>query len=308
MTAHFGTLVRLGTVLFVLLASLTIALCDTTNLPLSTVPPPNPPPIPPVATPCNPCPAAQRPWPLVPPSQFTTTINGCTFVLTVRTRTCPTTGCIEYKIEKVSSTPSPCPSVAPEDMANLVMGHLIVTNQIGLSLSNHGASACIVIIRPACWKRTQSNEQPCPVNQQGQAVPPSPFPVSYAENDMQPCTPDECCINHEVVQVTNCDGVNVVSTTSSASPLDYGRLFRVAGRVGTSQAEKDMLEFANREFNEQFTRTGCRTCPPLQPPGEGGGALTSQPAQCYRSCDLQFISEYYRLMERGILRKYGADD
>lgn len=260
-----------------------------------------------IPTPCRTCPSAVRNWSQIPVATLTVTHGGCVFTAYVKIRTCPATGCIEIKLEKVTTDPNPCFALAHDDMVSLVMGKIVVDNVLGLDSAQGGSSACITIIRPACWRLTTLMPSPCGFDSTGPDELVNPWRVRYKVGQLQPCQPDECCTNTVFAQMSECGEYFI---TGSPNASEYKRYYRLQGRTSEDPEVQAKLDDAVREFERQFTNAKCRECPqdstgdpeasfpnPTVPP-------PSSTPTCIRSCVEDLVREYYSLVNGGLRKKY----
>jgi len=263
-----------------------------------------------VPTPCRTCPSALRDWSAITVTQAVVTLEGCVFTAFIKQRTCPANGCREVKVEKIVSNPNPCPTVHYDDMMTAVLGHMIVKNSFDLDSGANGASACIVIIRPACWRIKTAAPSPCGDDAPGAEELIDAYRVRYKIGQLMPCDTAECCTNTNFVTVSDCnDPVHVGSPTGG----EYKRMYRLQGRTSEDPAKQAEIDSAEAEFDRQFLTDDCRECgDSVEPPPAAFPDPTVPPPPallpCKRSCQEDLVLEYYKLVRGGLLRKYGGQN
>jgi len=266
-----------------------------------------------VPTPCRTCPSALRDWSAIPVTQTVIPLEGCVFTAFYKRRTCPANGCLEVKVEKIISNPNPCPNVHPDNIMTVVLGHMIVKNKFDLDSGANGASSCITIIRPACWRKRIIVPSPCEIDsaggpEDGELI--NAFRVRYKIDQLMPCDTTECCTNTNFMSVSDCNNPALVGSPTGG---EYKRMYRLQGRTSSDPAKQAEIDSAQAEFDRQFLTNECRTCvdttetPPTTFPSPTTSSSSSS-TSCKRSCQEDLVLEYYKIMKGGLLRKYGGQD
>lgn len=249
--------------------------------------------------PCTPCKQAVLPWNSAKLIQKQVTIGTCTYIVTYRKRTCNSDGCQELKLEKVKLyTTTGCTADSTSEIITLILGKMVTDNTMGFlpDSVSEGSNGCWRIIRPACWKKDTVR---CP------SWPPSgnfnADTLKYNSGDILPCDTSECCTN--VIYPTRDQCSNILFDTPDKTDLPWLHGLRDNwGGADSAAKAQDSIAYkaAKEDFSDQFNSSVfpmCRECYP-----SSGNPPTSP--KCRRQCPEDLMTEYKRLLNERLKRKY----
>ncbi|KXK36179.1 MAG: hypothetical protein UZ06_CHB003000043 [Chlorobi bacterium OLB6] len=245
-------------------------------------------------SPCKPCKAAVRAWSQVPVQSVYVTIGNCTFRAFFKKRTCITDACQELKLEKIEMTdPNPCDEIPVDEVPGMVLGKMIETNAMGFypDTIQQGANGCWKFTRPLCWRVQNQASASCPPTTPGAGDLIDSARVRYEIGELAPCDTNACCTN-VLYPTRNICGEIIFDVPE---PGDYPWLHHLRNQPADSS---DSARFENgaHAFSSQFEDSTCTTC-------TSGGV--PPPSPCKRSCEVDIMAEYRRLINARLERLYG---
>lgn len=242
--------------------------------------------------PCTPCKIAVQPWNTLALIRKYITIGSCTYEVTYRKRICNSDGCQELKVEKIRPFAGSCGGDSVGEIATLVLGKMVTENSMGFQPDSVGlgANGCWRIIRPACWRLDSIRCSTWP--------PPGGFSADtlrYNYGDILPCDTSDCCSN--VIYPTRNLCGDILYDTPDPHDLPWLHFLRNSGTGADSAA----FVKASEEFVGQFSPGICKSC--YVAPGDGNPSPPNP--QCKRQCPADLMTNYKRLINERLRRKYG---